>query len=143
MKGETFRCPSEDGAVATRLRSADGLIPRGFAGILGLSARLTGGGMGDMGRARGAVVLELAFSGATGELEVARCGADGEDCLVEELLWCDTISRTRTKDLSSSLSGDLDWARAKSSFGGDVGDSMLTEGVNLGDVPRCMDIGLL
>lgn len=86
LKGDTLRCPIEDAAVAIRPRSAEGLIPRGLAGIFGLSARLTGGGMGDLGRAGGCMLLELTFSGAAGETESLRCGADGEDCLVEELL---------------------------------------------------------
>lgn len=143
LKGDTFRCPREDGPVATRPRSPDGLIPRGLAGTFGLSARLMGGGIGDLGRVGGTVPLELVSSGFAGELESVRCGADGEDCLVEELLWCDTRSRTRAKEPLSNLSGDLECARAKSGFGGDVGDSTLTDGVNFGDEPRYRDIGLL
>lgn len=142
LKGDTFRCPSDTGFVATSPRSGAGLMPRGFAGIFGLSARLTGGGIGDLGRAGGAGLIELAFSVAVGAFELRRCGDAGEDCLVEELLWCDTRSRTRAKALLSDRSGDLECALVKNGFGGEVGDSTLTDGVNCGDEPRYIDMGL-
>lgn len=100
----------------------------GFTGILGLSARLIGGGFG-------ATAAILDSAPARG---LSRVGVDG---LLDVLLeCCEMKSLTFEIGVPSALSGDLEAPRLKKLRGGELGDSTLTAGVNLGDPPASIEI---
>lgn len=132
LNGETLRSLKNARGRVANPCSGVAAILIGFAGILGFSALLTGGGNGDFGRAgtTGPIEAGMVSAPTCGMLLDRFDGADGEDCLEGEALCWETRSRTLPKALVSTLSGDLDCGRAKKDFGGEVGDSILTEGVS-------------
>ena len=100
-------------------------------GIFGFSALLTGGGFA-AATVRGGPAAFILCS-ATSAL-----GVDGR---VEDLLeCCEMRSLTLLRGVLSFRSGDLDVLLAKKFRGGELGDSTLTDGVNLGDDPLSIDM---
>jgi hypothetical protein len=139
LKGETFASmlafrPCCCGTSPTRSCATSGA---GFAGIFGLSARLTGGGIAvDFNVTVSSLDIMWSTWPWLGVESPAVWGVPGR---VDARLECCEI---RSRTFATTRSGDGVLVE-KYPFGGDRGESIVTDGVNCGEPCICIDIGRL